>query len=98
MLPRLWERPIGSWAEATDLPATVIADLEHAVSAGLALADRLRVDVALLQANEYGSSAWQPVVGVEFRAGRYVVGAARGSGLNGVGATYRIGLNAGVLP
>lgn len=73
-------------------------DLEHAVSAGLALADRLRVDVALLQANEYGSSAWQPVVGVEFRAGRYVVGAARGSGLNGVGATYRIGLNAGVLP
>jgi 23S rRNA (adenine2503-C2)-methyltransferase len=29
VLPRLWERPIGSWSEATDLPATVIAALEQ---------------------------------------------------------------------
>ena len=73
-------------------------DVEHLVSAGLGLGDRLRVDLAMLRADGYGTAAWEPVIGVEFRAGRYRVGVARGSGLNGVGATYRIGLNAGVLP
>lgn len=73
-------------------------DVEHFLSTGLALGDRLRVDVAMQRADGYGTGAWQPVVGVEFRAGRYLVGVARGSGMNGVGATYRIGLNAGVLP
>jgi hypothetical protein len=73
-------------------------DVEHVLSTGLALRDLLRVDVALLRAEGYGTAAWQPVVGVELRAGRYLVGVARGSGLNGVGATYRIDLNAGVLP
>ena len=73
-------------------------ELEHMVSTGVGLADRLRVDVALLRADAYGSAAWQPVVGIELPIGRYVVGVARGSGLNGVGATYRIGLNVGVLP
>jgi hypothetical protein len=73
-------------------------DIEHLVSAGLGLGERLLVDVAVLRADGYGTAAWQPVVGVEFRAGRYRVGVARGSGMNGVGATYRIGLNAGVLP
>jgi hypothetical protein len=72
--------------------------LEHMVSAGVELAERLQVDVALLRADAYGSAAWQPVVGVELQIGRYLVGVARGSGLNGVGATYRVGLNVGVLP
>jgi hypothetical protein len=73
-------------------------DVEHLLGAGLALGDRLQVDVAVLRADGYETAAWQPVVGVEFRAGRYRVGVARGSGLNGIGATYRIGLNAGLLP
>jgi hypothetical protein len=73
-------------------------ELEHMASAGVGLADRLRVDVALLRADAYGSATWQPVVGVELQIGRYVVGVARGNGLNGVGATYRISLNVGVLP
>jgi 23S rRNA (adenine2503-C2)-methyltransferase len=30
ILPRLWERPVGSWSEATDLPKTLRAQLDEA--------------------------------------------------------------------
>jgi len=29
LLPRLWERPVGSWQEATELPATLRAELDR---------------------------------------------------------------------
>ena len=72
--------------------------LEHHLGGGLALADRLRVDLGFLREAGYGGGAWRPVLGVTFRAGRYVVGVARSTGMNDVGAAYRIGLNAGLLP
>ena len=30
ILPRLWQRPVGSWADATDLPAALRAQLADA--------------------------------------------------------------------
>jgi hypothetical protein len=73
-------------------------DVEHVVSAGLSLAARLRVDLALRRESAYGAGEWRPVLGISFRAGRYLVAVARGNGLNDVGATYRIGLSAGASP
>lgn len=89
-------------------PAAVIArygvgvhatgGVEHDLSGGLAFGDRLRVDAALRREVAYDVGSWRFAVGLAFRAGRYLIGATRGSGLNEVGAAYRIGLSAGVLP
>lgn len=71
--------------------------VEHALGAGLALEDRFRVDVAWIREQGFGVASWRPVVGVGLRAGRYAVSLARGSGLNDLGATFRIGLDAQLL-
>lgn len=73
-------------------------DVEHAVGAAAVLAERVRVDAALLGEAGYGDRAWRPVLGVLLRVGRYAVAITRGEGLNDVGATYRIGLDVEVLP
>lgn len=72
-------------------------ELEHGVSAGLSFGDRLRVDGGFQRETAYDETAWRLTVGLAFRAGRYVIAAARGSGLNEIGAAYRIGLTAGLI-
>lgn len=95
--PRLWGLP-GRVLARYGVSFHADGPVEHHVSGGLAVGDRLRVDLGLRQEAGYGNSAWRPVLGLTFRAGRYVVGVARSSGMNDVGAAYRIGLNAGFLP
>jgi hypothetical protein len=88
-------------------PAVVIArygldiratgPVEQGVSGGLAFGDRLRVDAGFQREVAYSFATWRFALGLAFRAGRYVIAATRGAGINDVGAAYRIGLSAGVL-
>jgi hypothetical protein len=71
--------------------------LEHLAGVGLELDQRFRVDAAVAREVGYAEADWRPVLGVWFTVGRYAVSAARASGLGGLGATYRIGLDVDVL-
>jgi len=71
--------------------------VEHGVSAGLALERRFQVDMGWTREIGYGLTEWRPVLAVSLQVGRYLIALARGNGLNGLGASYRIGLNAGIL-
>lgn len=70
---------------------------EHGFGTGIALQDRLRVDAHYVREVGYGSAAWRPSLGVGLRVGRYAITAARAFSLNQVGATYRVGLDVGVV-
>ncbi|MDH4045277.1 MAG: hypothetical protein OEY20_01270 [Gemmatimonadota bacterium] len=63
---------------------------DHLGSAGLLLADRLLIEAGALRAGGYGAGAWQPLLGIAFKAGPFRVGIARGAGASDIGATYRI--------
>jgi hypothetical protein len=86
-------------------PAVVIArygmdfrasgGLEHTLSGGLAFGDRLRVDAGFQREVAFDQGTWRFALGLAFRAGRYLIVATRGSGINDIGPTYRIGLSAG---
>jgi hypothetical protein len=65
---------------------------EHLGSVGLLLARRLLIDAGVIWAGGYGTGAWQPVLGVAFRAGSYRVGIARGQGSGGTGGSFRVTL------
>lgn len=69
--------------------------LEHVLSGGIALASRLRIDLGYVRESAFGDVAWRLSVAVGIRAGRYHILAARGSGVSGVGANYRVGLDVG---
>lgn len=73
------------------------AGLEHRFTAGLALDDRLRVDWGWAREQGYGDASWRPTIALWFRAGRYRVAVARSDGLNGLGASFRLGLNAALF-
>jgi hypothetical protein len=93
---RVWGAPAMVIARyGMDLRAS--GGLEHSLSGGLAFGDRLRVDAGFQREISYDLGTWRFAVGLAFRAGRYVIVATRGSGINQVGPTYRIGLSAGVL-
>jgi hypothetical protein len=68
---------------------------EHLATAGLLLGRRLMIDAGVLWAGGYGTGAWQPVLGLAFRAGAYRVGIARGNGAGGTGGAYRLTLAIG---
>lgn len=77
---------------------------EHGGSVGLELNERFEVDAALVREAGYPDrttgqreGSWRPAVGVELRVGRYAITAARSSGLGGIGASYRIGLDVDAL-
>ncbi len=70
--------------------------LEHSVGAGLELDRHFRLDALMAREQGYAEADWRPVVGVWFNVGRYAVSATRASGLGGLGATYRIGLDVDV--
>lgn len=64
-------------------------------SVGLLLARALLIDAGVIWAGGYGTGAWQPVLGVAFRAGSYRVGIARGNGAGGTGGSFRVTLAVG---
>lgn len=71
--------------------------VDHLIGAGVALERRLRVDLGVTREGGYGSGAWRSALSVAFQVGRYVIAIARGSGLNGVGASFRLSLTAAIL-
>jgi hypothetical protein len=73
-------------------------DADHTVGLGLVLDDQFSVDGAWARETAFGVSQWRPEVAVAFRVGHYTVAVGRGGGLNGLGPTYRIGLDAGARP
>ncbi|HTT67449.1 MAG TPA: hypothetical protein VMF70_05420 [Gemmatimonadales bacterium] len=66
--------------------------VQHLLSAGLALARVLEVDVGAAREVEDGVSVWRSRLGFGVVAGRYRVYLARDGGVNDFGATYRFGL------
>lgn len=73
----------------------VAADrLEHIFGGGLTVGGFFRLDASVAREAGYESGGWRPAVAVSILAGRYLLGVARSNGLNDLGATYRIGLDA----
>lgn len=68
---------------------------EFAVGAGLALNDLLGLAWGFGRERSFEALAWRHTLGLTFRTSHYTITVARGEGLNGVGATYRVGLAAG---
>lgn len=66
--------------------------VEHTIGAGVGLASRLTLDAACVRETAYGQADWRVIFALSVRAGRYDVIAARGSGLQGVGGNYRVGI------
>jgi hypothetical protein len=71
--------------------------LEHGVSLGISLASMVRLDAAVTREVGYEKSELRTGLAVSLRAGRYSMEVARSSGLNDLGATYRIGIDAVIL-
>lgn len=68
-------------------------DLDHMAAVGLGLNGQFHVDAALTSESAFGARVWRPGVGVGLRVGRYHITAARGSGVNDVGATWRVSVD-----
>jgi hypothetical protein len=68
--------------------------LEHMVGGGLTLGSHFHLDVSLVREASNQTSGWRPAVAVSVLVGKYQLGVARSNGLNDLGATYRIGLDA----
>ncbi len=71
--------------------------LEHMVGGGLELGGHFRLDVSLVREASFHSSGWRPAMAISVLIGKYQLGFARSSGLNDLGATYRIGLDANLF-
>jgi uncharacterized protein affecting Mg2+/Co2+ transport len=72
--------------------------LEHMAGGGLTLGGHFRLDASLVREAGYQSSGWRPALAVSVRIGKYQLGLARSNGFNDLGATYRIGLDATLIP
>lgn len=68
-------------------------DLEHDLGVGVTLHHQFFADLALTHESAFGQGAWRPGVGVALQVGRYRIAAARGSGLNDLGSTWRVGVD-----
>lgn len=71
--------------------------VEHGVGLGVSLANIVRLDAAVTREVGFERSALRTGMAVSLRAGRYLMEVARSSGLNDLGATYRIGIEAVIL-
>lgn len=69
---------------------------DHMISTGMRYNEVLSVDLAMTHESGFTSGAWRPGVSFSLRIGRYTIGAARGSGVNGVDGTYRVGMTVGL--
>jgi hypothetical protein len=70
---------------------------DHGVGLGFLFEDQLGADAILVRERGYVESVWRPVLGLALRVGRYLIRVSRGSGLNDIGATYRVGLESAIL-
>ena len=75
------------------LHAAPHASLEHTVGMGIEIISRLRTDLALVREASFHDVLWRVVLGISIQAGPYSIIAARSSGLSGLGANYRVGLD-----
>jgi len=94
--------PIGMlWGSAADVQFSLGAGwhgtqrAEPGGGAALGLSDRLTIGWGLTHERAFGESAWRNALGLSFRTSHYAIIVARADGLNGLGATYRLGLAAG---
>jgi len=55
------------------------------------------MDASVVRETGYQTAGWRPAVAVSVRVGKYQLGIARSNGLNDLGATYRIGLDATLI-
>jgi hypothetical protein len=101
--PNLWGTP-GRLFLRYGVSARRGSGVEHGGGVGLELDRRFRLDASLVAESGYGDRegrhrevSWRPAVGVLLRVGRYAITAARSSGLGGLGASYRIGLDVDAL-
>lgn len=93
--------PLGTmWGSSAHGTASFGVTIDHtnhrqvALGAALALNDRLTVSWGLGHERSFEALAWRHTLGLLFRTSHYTITVARGEGLNGVGATYRVGLAA----
>jgi hypothetical protein len=70
---------------------------DHGVGLGFGFDDELGVDLSVVREEGAVESALRPGVGIALRVGRYLIRAGRASGLNDIGASYRIGLESDIL-
>ena len=68
--------------------------MEHMFGGGLTLGGHFRLDASVVREAGYETGGWRPAVAVSILVGKYQLGLARSNGLNDLGATYRIGLDA----
>jgi hypothetical protein len=71
--------------------------LEHGVSLGMSLANMVRLDAAVTREVGFEKAELRTGIAVSLHVGRYLMEVARSSGLNDLGATYRIGIDAVIL-
>ena len=87
------------WGRPTDLFGRYGATyrdpggFEHSVGAGIVLDGWLLIDGMVTREQAFGSAAWRPAFQLGLVLGRYAVTAARGNGINGLGATYRFAVD-----
>lgn len=67
---------------------------DHQFGAGLEVGGSFNADLLLSRDGGYAGAAWRPVAGVQLRVGRYRVLFSGDSGPRGIGASYRVGLEA----
>ncbi len=94
--PSVWGTP-GRLFLRYGVSARRDSGVEHGGGVGLELDQRFRLDAAVVRESGYADASWRPAVGVQLRLGRYAITAARSSGLGGIGASYRIGLDVDAL-
>ena len=86
------------WGHQTDLLGRYGASyrnpggFESTVGAGIVMDGWLLIDGTMTHERAFGGGEWRPAFQVGLVLGRYVVTAARGNGINGLGATYRFAL------
>ena len=71
--------------------------MQHLLSVGLALGGVAEVDLGAAREETAGFEVWRSRLGISLDVGRYRVNLGRDGGVNGFGATYRLGLAAGLM-
>jgi len=88
---QLWGAP-ASLLIRYGLTARKNGSAEHILGTGFEFDERLRIDASGARETGPAGADWRLVVALSIRTGRYDILAARGSGLRGIGANYRVGL------
>ncbi|HEX9690544.1 MAG TPA: hypothetical protein VGA22_00420 [Gemmatimonadales bacterium] len=66
---------------------------DHVGGLGIRLGRPLQFDALVSRESGHGFTAWRPAFALRLRIGGYTIAATRGSGVNDVGATYRVVLD-----